>query len=265
MADRGMMLCPATRHAAGIAGAAPEHPPCSAPRLPSAGTMGGACADTLLKLGYPVSAWTRTPRQRPGVRCFHGAEQLPEFAAGVDVLVCLLPLTDATRWVRWVGCGGCGVGRMAELQRCLFAPTLIAHAWVSIRCCRHRRRCPACCRGILNAQLFAWLPAGASVINAARGGHLVDADLLAALDSGHVRAQPCWLVTAVCHWRLPLPAVAEHLLACTALPIPLPPLPACQPCSCPLPSSTCFHPSPCQRPLPCGSTQLCASSHMSAA
>ena len=61
--------------------------------------MGGACADTLLKLGYPVSAWTRTPRQRPGVRCFHGAEQLPEFAAGVDVLVCLLPLTDATRWV----------------------------------------------------------------------------------------------------------------------------------------------------------------------
>lgn len=59
--------------------------------------MGGATADTLTKLGYPVSAWTRTPRQHPGVRCYSGAEQLREFAAGVDVLVCLLPLTPSTR------------------------------------------------------------------------------------------------------------------------------------------------------------------------
>jgi len=41
-------------------------------------------------------------------------------------------------------------------------------------------------RGILNAGLFATLPQGAVVINAARGGHLVEADLLAALDSGHL-------------------------------------------------------------------------------
>lgn len=61
--------------------------------------MGGATADALLKLGYPVSAWTRTPRQhRPGLRCYSGTEQLQEFASQVDVLVCLLPLTDATRW-----------------------------------------------------------------------------------------------------------------------------------------------------------------------
>lgn len=59
--------------------------------------MGGATADQLVKLGYPVSAWTRNPRQHPGVRCFHGAEQLQEFAAGLDVLVCLLPLTNVTR------------------------------------------------------------------------------------------------------------------------------------------------------------------------
>ncbi|WP_108660756.1 2-hydroxyacid dehydrogenase [Acuticoccus kandeliae] len=43
-------------------------------------------------------------------------------------------------------------------------------------------------RGILNADLFAKLPAGASVINAARGEHLVEDDLLAALDSGHLKS-----------------------------------------------------------------------------
>ena len=42
-------------------------------------------------------------------------------------------------------------------------------------------------RGILNAARFAALPAGAVVINLGRGGHLVDADLLAALDVGHLR------------------------------------------------------------------------------
>lgn len=42
-------------------------------------------------------------------------------------------------------------------------------------------------RGILNAQLFAGLPQGACVINAARGGHLVEQDLLAFLDTGHLR------------------------------------------------------------------------------
>jgi glyoxylate/hydroxypyruvate reductase len=41
-------------------------------------------------------------------------------------------------------------------------------------------------RGILNAKLFAALPQGAYVLNVARGGHLVEADLIAALDSGHL-------------------------------------------------------------------------------
>jgi len=40
--------------------------------------------------------------------------------------------------------------------------------------------------GILNADLFAKLPRGASLINAGRGDQLVEADLLAALDSGHI-------------------------------------------------------------------------------
>ena len=41
-------------------------------------------------------------------------------------------------------------------------------------------------RGILNAKTFAALPKGAYLINMARGAHVVDDDLLAALESGHL-------------------------------------------------------------------------------
>lgn len=41
--------------------------------------------------------------------------------------------------------------------------------------------------GILNADLFGKLPAGACVINCARGRHLVEADLLTALESGRIK------------------------------------------------------------------------------
>jgi glyoxylate/hydroxypyruvate reductase A len=53
--------------------------------------------------------------------------------------------------------------------------------------------------GILDARLFAALPQGAFVVNIGRGAHLVDADLLAALDSGHLAGatldvfRPFWL------------------------------------------------------------------------
>ncbi|CAN0291710.1 unnamed protein product, partial [Discosporangium mesarthrocarpum] len=41
-------------------------------------------------------------------------------------------------------------------------------------------------RGILNASTFAAMPRGAAIINVGRGEHLVDADLIAALDSGQL-------------------------------------------------------------------------------
>jgi glyoxylate/hydroxypyruvate reductase A len=41
-------------------------------------------------------------------------------------------------------------------------------------------------QGILNAQTFALLPQGAWVINVARGQHLIEEDLIGALDSGHL-------------------------------------------------------------------------------
>ena len=40
--------------------------------------------------------------------------------------------------------------------------------------------------GILNIDLFRKLPKGAQIINVARGQHLVDGDLLEALNSGHI-------------------------------------------------------------------------------
>jgi glyoxylate/hydroxypyruvate reductase A len=42
-------------------------------------------------------------------------------------------------------------------------------------------------RGILDARTFAALPPGAGIVNVGRGGHLVDRDLVAALDSGPLR------------------------------------------------------------------------------
>ncbi|MEP6829690.1 MAG: glyoxylate/hydroxypyruvate reductase A [Rhizomicrobium sp.] len=41
-------------------------------------------------------------------------------------------------------------------------------------------------RGIIDAKLFAQLPKGAWVVNVARGAHLIEEDLIAALDSGHL-------------------------------------------------------------------------------
>ena len=58
-------------------------------------------------------------------------------------------------------------------------------------------------RGIVNARLLSALPRGAFLLNSARGGHVVDADLLAALDSGHVAAAALDVFS-------PEPLPAEH-------------------------------------------------------
>lgn len=55
-------------------------------------------------------------------------------------------------------------------------------------------------RGLLNRQAFAAMPRGSHIINAARGPIVVDADLLAALDSGHLD----WATLDVFHEE-PLP------------------------------------------------------------
>jgi len=103
------------------------------------GELGGAAAAKLVEFGFKVRGWSRSPKSLPQVESFAGRDQLPAFLSGVEILVCLLPLTPETR-------------------------------------------------GILNAELFAHLPRGASLINAARGGHLVEDDLLSAMKSGQINA-----------------------------------------------------------------------------
>jgi len=101
------------------------------------GVLGADAARMLARLGFAVRGWARRPREIEGVATVHGDAGLDAVLDGAEILVCLLPLTPATR-------------------------------------------------GILNAGLFARLPRGAYLINAARGGHLVADDLLAALDDGRL-------------------------------------------------------------------------------
>lgn len=63
------------------------------------GTLGSNAARALRHLGFRVSGWSRNPKQLDSVTCFHGNEQLDDFLAGTDILVCLLPLTPETRHI----------------------------------------------------------------------------------------------------------------------------------------------------------------------
>jgi glyoxylate/hydroxypyruvate reductase A len=101
------------------------------------GMMAKPPALVLKSLGFPVSAWVRSPKAGAEVPIFHGADQLAAFLAQIDIAVCLLPLTAETE-------------------------------------------------GIFCAKNFALMPKGAMVINVGRGKHVVEKDLIAALDSGQL-------------------------------------------------------------------------------
>ncbi|TWB50617.1 2-hydroxyacid dehydrogenase [Nitrospirillum viridazoti] len=101
------------------------------------GVLGQAVLARLSAFGFPLLGWSRTPHAIAGVDCYAGREQLPDFLAQCDVLICLLPLTPGTR-------------------------------------------------GILCRETFDLLPEGAGLINAGRGGHLIESDLLDALDGGRL-------------------------------------------------------------------------------
>jgi glyoxylate/hydroxypyruvate reductase len=76
-------------------------------------------------------------------------------------------------------------------------------------------------RHILNKKTFAQLPQGAFVINAARGGHLVEDDLIAAIDSGHLagatldvfETEPLPATSPI--WTHPKITVTPHVAAMT--------------------------------------------------
>ncbi len=79
----------------------------------------------------------------------------------------------------------------------------------------------AATRGLLNARALAALPNGAALVNLGRGAHVVDADLLAALDSGRLRhavldvfhTEP--LPLAHPFWAHPRVTVLPHAAAAT--------------------------------------------------
>lgn len=101
------------------------------------GEIGAACARAIASLGFPVAGWSRTRKSLDGIESYAGRDELAPFLGRTDILVCVLPLTAATR-------------------------------------------------GLIDRTALAALPRGAFVVNIARGAHVVDADLIAALGSGHI-------------------------------------------------------------------------------
>lgn len=61
------------------------------------GVLGRDAATKLSGLGFQVAGWSRTQKQISGIECFAGEEGLRPFLNRTDILVCLLPLTKATR------------------------------------------------------------------------------------------------------------------------------------------------------------------------
>ncbi|GAB0110412.1 2-hydroxyacid dehydrogenase [Pseudoalteromonas distincta] len=102
------------------------------------GELGKTCAKKLINNGFKVSAWARNNKTADNVSMFYGADGLELMLPDIDYLVCLLPLTKATK-------------------------------------------------GIINYSMLAKLPPRAVVINAARGGHVVEQDLLDALNNESLR------------------------------------------------------------------------------
>ncbi len=108
------------------------------------GVLGQDAARKLKVMGFDVAGWSRSPRTVPDVPSFSGEAGLGDFLARTQILVVLLPLTEATR-------------------------------------------------GILDGALFARLARdsyfGAPIlISAGRGGLQKEADILAALEGGGLRA-----------------------------------------------------------------------------
>ena len=60
------------------------------------GSLGRAVLAQLLAFGFDCEGWSRSPHIIDGVRCHAGPNQLDVFLARSEILICLLPLTDAT-------------------------------------------------------------------------------------------------------------------------------------------------------------------------
>lgn len=60
------------------------------------GALGAACGQALAALNFPVTGWSRTPKEVPGLTCLSGPEGLARALTGAEIVVLLLPLTAET-------------------------------------------------------------------------------------------------------------------------------------------------------------------------
>lgn len=60
------------------------------------GALGAACGQALARLNFPVTGWSRTPREVSGLTCLSGAEGLDRALSSAAILVTLLPRTSET-------------------------------------------------------------------------------------------------------------------------------------------------------------------------
>lgn len=63
------------------------------------GNLGQDAAKKLMMLGFKVIGWSRTEKQDEAVETFAGEDGLTAFLGQSDIVVCLLPLTPATRGI----------------------------------------------------------------------------------------------------------------------------------------------------------------------
>jgi glyoxylate/hydroxypyruvate reductase A len=60
------------------------------------GALGAACAQALSGLGFPVSGWSRSPKQIKGIECLSGEDGFDAALRRADIAVLLVPLTPET-------------------------------------------------------------------------------------------------------------------------------------------------------------------------
>lgn len=61
------------------------------------GNMGLSSAKALVDLGYNVSSWTNSKKEIVDIKSYVGKHELDAFLKKLDILICVLPLTDDTK------------------------------------------------------------------------------------------------------------------------------------------------------------------------
>ena len=75
-----------------------EAPTCSVGVM-GLGNLGAMAASELVRQGFRVAGWARTPKNLEGVESFHGKTGLAPFLARTEILAVMLPLTPETEGI----------------------------------------------------------------------------------------------------------------------------------------------------------------------